>query len=100
MKMLMEIKIPPEAFNQAVKDGTAGQKIGKILEHTKPEAAYWTTLDGHRGGVMVVNIDNPSQIPSLAEPWFLTFNAEVNLKPFMTTEDLQNAGLDEIGQSW
>ena len=57
-------------------------------------------MDGHRGGVMVVNIDNPSQIPSLAEPWFLTFNAEVNLKPVMTSEDLQNAGLDEIGQAW
>lgn len=100
MKMLMEVRIPPEAFNRAVKDGSSGQKMGKILEHIKPEAAYFTTIDGHRGAIMVVNLDSPSQIPSLAEPWFLTFNAEVNFKPFMTPEDLQGAGLEEIGQSW
>jgi len=95
MKMLMEISIPPESFG-----ADAGQKIGRIMEHLKPEAAYFTTVDGNRGGYLIVNLDDPSQIPSLAEPWFLTFNAKVTLKSVMSPEDLQSAGLEEISRNW
>lgn len=100
MKMIMEVKIPPEAFNEAVKDGTINQKMGKIMENNKPEAAYFTTVDGNRGGYLIVNLEDPSKIPSLAEPWFIYFNATIKFKPFMTPEDLQRAGLEELGQMW
>jgi hypothetical protein len=32
-----------------------------------------------------------SQIPAFAEPWFLAFNAKVELHPAMTMEDLKNS---------
>ena len=32
MRMLLEIDMPVEKFNAAVKDGTVGEKIGSILE--------------------------------------------------------------------
>jgi hypothetical protein len=38
-----------------------------------------------------VNIDDASQIPALAEPWFLALNAVVTLNPAMVPEDLQKA---------
>ena len=41
---------------------------------------------------MVVNISDVSQIPALAEPWFLTANAKVEFIPAMTPEDLAKAG--------
>lgn len=100
MKMIMEVSMPPEAFNDAVRDGSADQKLGSIMEHIKPEAAYFTTINGRRGGYLIVNLEDTSRIPSLAEPWFLHFNATVVLKPCMTPEDLQRSGLKELGQQW
>lgn len=98
--MLLEVTFPHEPFNAAVRNGTVGGTIGRILEEIKPEAVYFTERDGHRGATMIVDIDNSSQIPSLAEPWFLNFNADCNLRIVMTPDDLQRAGLDELGQKW
>jgi hypothetical protein len=100
MRMLLNASFPHDLFNAAVKDGTAGQKLGRILDEIKPEAVYFTEKDGKRAAVMVVELPDPSKIPSLAEPWFLTFEASVELRIVMTPDDLQRAGLDEIGRKW
>ena len=76
MRMLLWVKFPLEPFNTAVRDGSVGKKMKAILDAMKPEAAYFTERDGCRGGVFVMNVENPSQVPALAEPWFLTFNAQ------------------------
>jgi hypothetical protein len=96
----MHVSMPVEKFNEALRDGSAAKKLGRILEETKPEAAYFTAKDGTRGGYIVVNVSNASEIPRLAEPWFLNFNATVEIMPAMVPEDLQKAGLDEIARKW
>ena len=100
MKMLMHVRFPVGPFNAAVRDGSAGPKIQRILEAMKPEAAYFTSAKGRRGGTLVVNVSEPSDIPSPAEPLFLTFDAEVELEPYMTAEDLARGGLDALGTAW
>ena len=100
MRMLMQVKFPIEPFNTYVKDGSIGAKMQKIMADIKPEAAYFTAIDGHRGGIIIVNMEDSSKIPALAEPWFLTFNAHVELHPFMTAEDLGRAGLEALGKKW
>jgi len=100
MKVLLNITIPHEGFNAAVRDGTVGGKLKRILEETKPEAVYFTDHAGQRSAVMIVEMSDASQIPALAEPWFLTFNANVEFKIVMTPEDLGKAGLDELGKKW
>ena len=100
MRMLMFARMPHAAFNAAVRDGSAGQKLNRILEATHPEAVYFTELGGHRSAVMVVDVADPSKIPALAEPWFLTFEADVEIRPVMTGEDLARAGLDALGKLW
>jgi hypothetical protein len=97
MRMLMKVSMPVEPFNAAVRDGSAGTKVGKILAELKPEAAYFIEDGGKRTGILIVDMADTSQIPALAEPWFLTFNASVELKPVMLPEDLQAAGLESIG---
>lgn len=100
MRMLLNVEFPPEPFNTAVRDGSAGAKIQKILEAIKPEVAYFSERQGRRGGTFVVNINDPSEIPALAEPFFLTFNARVELRVAMKPEDLGRANLDALGKKW
>jgi hypothetical protein len=96
----MEFSLPLEKFNAAVLDGSAGEKMGRILAELKPEAAYFTAVDGKRGGYLIVDLKNASEIPKYAEPWFLYFDATVEFHPAMTPEDLQKSGLDKLGKKW
>jgi hypothetical protein len=100
MRMLLNVKIPHEEFNKAVKDGSVGNKMGQILEDTKPEAVYFTEQNGQRGAILIIDLADPSQVPAFAEPWFLTFNADVKFQVVMTPEDLKKAGLEDIGKKW
>ncbi len=100
MRMLMHVKLPHARFNAAVKDGTVGQKIQRILEETKPEAVYFTEYDGHRGAILVVNVDDPSKVPTLAEPWFLLFDADVQFHIVMSPEELERSGVEALGKKW
>ena len=97
MRMMLKVSMPVEPFNTAVRDGSAGAKIGRILEETRPEAVYFIEEEGKRTGILIVDLPDPSAIPALAEPWFLLFNASITLKPVMLPEDLQAAGLESIG---
>jgi hypothetical protein len=91
--MLLRVSIPVEAGNAAAKDGTLGPTIERILADLKPEAAYFMADDnGQRSGSIVFDLKDSSQIPSVAEPWFLAFNAKVSLRPVMNPQDLAKAG--------
>jgi len=100
MRMLLNVTLPHRPFNAAVKDGTAGSKLNKILEATKPEAVYFTEKNGQRGAVLIVDLSDASKLPALVEPWLLSFEADMELRPVMTPEDLKRAGLDELGKKW
>ncbi len=100
MRMLLKVRIPHKEFNVAVRDGTVGKKMARILEEAKPEAVYFTEYDGHRGAIMVVEVQDPSQVPRFAEPWFLMFNADVEFHIVMAPQDLERAGLDALGKKW
>ncbi len=98
MRMLLNISFPVNEFNKAVKDGSIGRKIKAILERSKPEAVYFTEQFGQRAAVAIVNVENPSQVPAFAEPWFLQFNASVEFRIAMTPGDLEESGLEELGR--
>jgi len=100
MRMLMNVIIPHHIFNAAVRDGTAGAKINKILEAIKPEAVYFTEQNGHRGAILIVNVPNDAKVPALAEPWFLTFEADVQIRIVMSPDDLKHSGIEGLGKKW
>ena len=93
MRMLLRVSIPVESGNAATKAGTLGSTIEKILADLKPEAAYFIADDdGNRFGSIVFDMQDQSRIPSIAEPWFLAFNAKVSIRPVVTSQDLAKAG--------
>ena len=100
MRVLMQVTLPLEPFNTFVRNGSAAEKMKKIMEDAKPEAAYFSEMHGHRGGILIVNLESPSDIPKFAEPWFLGFNAEVEFRIAMTPEDLAHADLAALGKQW
>lgn len=91
MRFLLKVSIPTEVGNERVLDGGLAKTIDSILQDIKPEAAYFAEDHGVRTGYIVCNIRDESEIPAIAEPWFLAFNARVELRPAMTVADLKKA---------
>lgn len=92
MRFLLKITIPVETGNAAAKAGKLGTTIQSILADLKPEAAYFTDYNGQRAGYIFLELEDASQIPSIAEPWMQAFNASIALHPVMVADDLQKAG--------
>ena len=88
----MKVSMPVEAANAAARNGSLGSTIQSILADLKPEAAYFTDWDGKRTGFLIFDMQDASQIPAIAEPWFLSFNAAVEIHPVITAADLGKAG--------
>jgi hypothetical protein len=80
----------------AVNDGSAGRTMETIMGKLKPEAAYFTALDGLRGGMIFFDMADPSQIPEVVEPFFLNLNAKSELLPVTNGGDLRK-GLAKLG---
>jgi Protein of unknown function (DUF3303) len=92
MRMMMKVSIPVEAGNAAARKGSLGPTIKKILEGMKAEAAYFVAEGGERTGFIVFDMKTQSELPAVAEPWFLAFNARIAVQPAMTLQDLAAAG--------
>src|SRR5687768_18322471 len=92
MRYLMKLHIPNEPGNKAVGDPGFGAKMQQTLKDVGAEAAYFTTVEGQRGGYIIVNIDDESQIPAIAEPFFFWLKANIELLPVMLPKYLARAG--------
>lgn len=97
MRMLLRVSIPAETGNAAARAGTLGSTLERILADLKPEAAYFFADDeGQRSASIVFDMKDTSEIPAIAEPWFLAFNAKLSFRPVMNAQDLAK-GAPAIG---
>lgn len=98
MRMLMTVEMDTEASNRSIIDGSMPKMMDSALEQMHPEAAYFTTHEGHRTAYIVLDINEPSQMVQLANPFFLGLNAKVDWSPVMNAEDLKK-GLSQVSES-
>lgn len=98
MRTMMKVKIDTQAGSRAVADGSLFEVMQEMLGRLKPEAAYFGPEGGVRTAFIVFDLEDPSQIPSIAEPLFSKLNATVEMIPVMNRDDLQK-GLSQIAAS-
>src|SRR5690242_14900237 len=102
MRMLMKVSMPTESGNAAVRNGSLQKTIKAILDDLKPEAAYFVAENGKRTGYVFFNMKESSQIPGIAEPWFLALNADITFCPVMNPQDLAAASpdMEKAAKTW
>jgi hypothetical protein len=87
--MLMKVQIPTEAGNAAIRDGSLPQIVGRALEALHAEAAYFTSEEGMRTGLIFFEMGESSEIPPAAEPFFMNLNAKITFAPVMNADEMR-----------
>jgi hypothetical protein len=64
MRMMLKFTLPVETSNAAINDGSLGRTMESILSKLKPEAAYFTPLEGKRGGMIFLIWPTPRRSSS------------------------------------
>jgi hypothetical protein len=95
MRMMIKVQMDTEAASRAVADGALPQLMQQMMDRLKPESAYFGPEDGVRTAFIVFDLEDPSQLPSITEPFFSNLKANVRMFPVMNREDLQK-GLQQI----
>src|SRR5215217_4922573 len=62
MRTMVKFTIPTQEANPLVQDGSIGQKMETMLGKLQPEAAYFGPIDGKRGGFIVINMEEESEV--------------------------------------
>jgi hypothetical protein len=98
MRMMLKIVIPTEIGNQAIKDGSLHKIFETAMNKLKPEAAYFFPEHGLRSAMMIFDMKDASEIPTIAEPLFAGLHARLQLLPVMNADHLKK-GLDVAKQA-
>jgi hypothetical protein len=96
MRVMARVSMPVEAGNQGIQDGRLPKAMQHAAERWKPEAMYFTAVDGRRTAFMVFDLPEAADLPAFAEPFFQELSAEVDIAPAMNVDDLQR-GLAQLG---
>jgi hypothetical protein len=96
MRMLMTVQMDTEKANRAIADRSLGRIMESAMEKMRPEVAYFGATDGLRTAFLVFDLEDPTGIPAVAEPFFQHLGAKITLLPVMDFADVQ-AGLAKLG---
>ena len=95
MRTMLKFTLPTQETNPRIRDGSIGQILESILGKLQPEAAYFCPLDGKRGGYLVVNMEDESELVTKLEPLWLETGATIETFPVATADELR-AGLQRL----
>ena len=96
MRMMVTIRVPVESGNRAIKDGTLPRIIQGVTERIRPECAYFFIENGRRTMRAVFDLKSQADMVPNFEPALLGLDAELELIPVMTGEELAS-GFKALG---
>jgi hypothetical protein len=91
MRFMITYRVPTDTGNAAIKEGKMPQALQSIMEDLKPEAWYFTVVDGARGGHIIVNMDDASELAAVVEPLYFALGATTEVQLVLTAEDFPRA---------
>lgn len=92
MRCLVHATLTNESGNALVRDPNFAQRLQTVLEDLRPEAVYFAAANGQRSIYAICNLESGADIPRVAEPLWLAFNASVEIIPVITPEEMEQAG--------
>jgi hypothetical protein len=95
MRIMVKFTFPTQESNALVEDGSIGQTMQTIIGNLQPEAAYFCHVDGKRGGYLVANSEEGSELVTKLEPFFMQLGAEIETFPVMNADEL-GAGIQTV----
>ena len=96
MRMMMRARIPVEAGNVGLTEGTLPAALQEVMALVQVEAVYIGADPGVRPAMIFFDMKDSSDIPAITEPFFQKVNASVELVPVMNQDDLR-AGMAKLG---
>ena len=96
MRMMLKARLDTVISSKAIQKGRLPKVMQAAMEHLKPEAAYFGADGGHRTAFIIFQMDDPSQLPAVSEPFFAEFGAHLDIFPVMDRADLER-GLSALG---
>ena len=88
MRMMARLTVPVEKGNAAIKDGSLQKTIESTMAALKPEATYFTAVDGQRTCFMFFNMNDASDMVGVLEPLWMGLSPDITLTPAMSLDDL------------
>ena len=96
MRVMAKVEVPVESGNQGIRSGALPKVIRQFAERWKPEAMYFGAPEGRRAAFVVFDVSGPSDLIPFSEPWFQELNADVEIIPVISGDDMQK-GFAKLG---
>ena len=102
MRTMIRFKFPVDPGNELMRKGKVGKVFEQLMADLKPEAAYLYPEGGERGGIMVFDMQDASEVAGVVERFSFGLHAKVELMPVMNPDDLQKAlaGIEDIVKNY
>jgi hypothetical protein len=97
MRTMLKVQIPVQTGSKSIQDGSLAETVKSVFSRIEPEAAYFCAEGGKRTLYAFFDLADPTEICPTNEPFFINLDAEVELVPCMTQEELEAGMAKTLG---